>query len=145
MSIYYLIFIIFTVVIYIVNFFLIIRAYFVHRNAEIVNTETPRVSVLMPVYNEEVGVIFSVESLLNQDYPSFDLIIVDDGSTDMTAEIVKKVAQQHPWIHYVHRSNRGERRVGPGVIEAFYDGFKSLRTKDYDFIGKIDGLQAQML
>ena len=101
--------------------------------------EQTRYVLISPVRNEEKYIKKSIDSVINQTVRPVEYLIVDDGSTDLTAEIVKKAAQQYPWIHYIRRKDRGERRVGPGVIEAFYDGFKALHTKDYEFIGKIDG------
>jgi biofilm PGA synthesis N-glycosyltransferase PgaC len=45
---------------------------------------TPAVSILVPAYNEETGVLATVASLLNQNYPEFEVVLVDDGSTDNT-------------------------------------------------------------
>lgn len=55
---------------------------------------TPSVSVLMPVYNTEVYVAEAIESILNQTYPHFELIIIDDASTDGTAEILEQYKNQ---------------------------------------------------
>jgi glycosyltransferase involved in cell wall biosynthesis len=66
-------------------------------------------------------------------------IIVDDGSTDSTGDIIDAAAKKHAWIKTVHRANRGFRKNGGGVIEAFYDGYTVLTSKDFDFIIKLDG------
>lgn len=52
--------------------------------------ETPSLSILMPAYNEEDLIEESIESTLELDYPDFELIVIDDGSTDSTLEKVKK-------------------------------------------------------
>lgn len=51
-----------------------------------VNEQTFPVSVLVPAYNEEVGVVSTVRSLLALEYPQFEIIVIDDGSKDATAE-----------------------------------------------------------
>lgn len=51
----------------------------------------PRVSVLMPCYNEERNIVRSVTSVLNQTYEDFELVIVDDGSTDGTVDLVRSI------------------------------------------------------
>ena len=55
--------------------------------------EKPLVSVLMPAYNQAEFVSEAIESLLKQTYPNWELAVVDDGSPDNGAEIVKKYAE----------------------------------------------------
>ncbi len=52
---------------------------------------------------------------------------------------LKSAAQKYPWIKYVGRDNRGERQVGPGVVDAFYDGYDAIEESQYDFLCKMDG------
>ena len=66
-------------------------------------------------------------------------VIVNDGSTDATGSIIEAYAHKFPWIHAVHRENRGFRKAGGGVVDAFYDGYRALHSKDWDFIVKFDG------
>jgi glycosyltransferase involved in cell wall biosynthesis len=66
-------------------------------------------------------------------------IIVDDGSTDRTGEIIDRYVGQVPWIRPVHRPNRGFRKAGGGVIEAFYAGYNALKHDDWEFVVKLDG------
>src|SRR4051812_37574263 len=49
---------------------------------------TKPVSIIVPAYNEEAGIIQSVRSLLSVNYPTFEVIVVNDGSTDLTLEKV---------------------------------------------------------
>ncbi len=48
-------------------------------------------------------------------------------------------AQEHNWIRLHRRSDRGQRRLGGGVVEAFYDGLGLARLEDYDYVCKLDG------
>lgn len=57
--------------------------------------KTPQVSVCVPARNEERGIEACLTSLLNQDYANFEVIVVDDGSTDGTWEIINKLAGQY--------------------------------------------------
>ncbi len=63
------------------------------------------VSVVLPVFNGEDYVESSIESVLRQTYKNFELIIIDDGSTDSTPEIVDRYAAQDPRIRVVHQKN----------------------------------------
>ena len=56
----------------------------------------PLVSVIVPARNEERNIRHCVTSLLEQDYENFEVIVVDDGSTDATPRILEEIAQSHP-------------------------------------------------
>jgi len=64
----------------------------------------PKVSVIIPVYNQEKYIEECVESVLSQDYENLEVIVADDGSTDRTPEILKGFGQK---IHYIRQENRG--------------------------------------
>jgi glycosyltransferase involved in cell wall biosynthesis len=64
---------------------------------------SPLVSVLVPVHNGERFIATALESLMAQDYRRFEAIVIDDGSTDGTAD----VARSFPDIRYLHQANRG--------------------------------------
>ncbi len=66
-------------------------------------------------------------------------VIVDDGSTDETPDIVAQAMKTHNWIRLHCRADRGERKLGPGVIDTFYDGLSLVDIDDYDYICKLDG------
>jgi len=55
-------------------------------------SEAPFISVLVPARNEERNIAACVQSLLAQDYPSFELLVLDDGSSDRTAEVARGLA-----------------------------------------------------
>jgi glycosyltransferase involved in cell wall biosynthesis len=88
----------------------------------------PRVTVLMPVYNVSAYVSEAVESVLNQTYTDFELIIIDDGSTDDTLQKVNafhdqriRVVRHERNIGYVHALNQGI-RMAQGEFIARMDG-----------------------
>ena len=58
------------------------------------SAQTPRVSVLVPVRNEERNIKACVSSLLAQDYPDFEVIVLDDHSTDVSLHILSSLARQ---------------------------------------------------
>jgi glycosyltransferase involved in cell wall biosynthesis len=95
--------------------------------------------VISPVRDEEAYLRFTIESMIAQTIRPAEWIIVNDGSTDSTAAIIDEYAAQHSWIRAVHRGNRGFRKAGGGVVEAFNDGYLALNTDDWQFIVKMDG------
>ena len=66
---------------------------------------TPTVSVIMPVYNAHLYVAKAIESVLQQTYQDFELILVDDGATDGSGEICEKYAAQDDRIVLIHEEN----------------------------------------
>ena len=102
-------------------------------------TETSRYVVISPVRNEEDYIEKTIQSVLAQTIEPDEWIIIDDGSRDNTGKIIDSYSKQYPWIRTIHRLDRGFRNAGEGVIEAFYEGYKALRTQAWDFIVKMDG------
>lgn len=67
----------------------------------------PTVSVLTPVYNGEDYLKRAVNSVLNQTYKDFEIILIDDGSIDTTPEICDEYGQKYDFIHVFHQKNSG--------------------------------------
>ncbi|MCC5838545.1 MAG: glycosyltransferase [Opitutales bacterium] len=70
----------------------------------------PTVSVLLPVYNAERYLKTAVSSILGQTFLDFELIIINDGSTDSTAAILDRIAGSDTRVRLVHRANQGYSR-----------------------------------
>ncbi|HZV34699.1 MAG TPA: glycosyltransferase family A protein, partial [Verrucomicrobiae bacterium] len=98
-----------------------------------------RYIIIAPVRNEEAHLRETIESVASQTVRPVLWIIVDDGSSDRTAQIADEAARAHGWIKVVHRADRGFRRQGGGVMEAFYDGYKLIGDESWDFLIKLDG------
>ncbi|OIR03131.1 poly-beta-1,6-N-acetyl-D-glucosamine synthase [mine drainage metagenome] len=80
----------------------------------------------------------TLDSVVAQSLRPAKWIIIDDGSTDETPQILGEYARQHDWIEIVTRSNRGRRAVGPGVIDAFYAGLDTISLGDFEYLCKFD-------
>jgi biofilm PGA synthesis N-glycosyltransferase PgaC len=102
-------------------------------------TYVPRYVIVTPVRDEEEHLQSTIKSLAGQTIRPAEWVVVNDGSTDKTGEIIDAAAAHYPWIRGVHRTNRGFRKSGGGVVEAFNDGLRELQTTEWDFIVKLDG------
>ena len=71
------------------------------------NLSVPKVTVMMPVYNAAPYLAESIESVLRQDFPSFELVIYDDGSKDQSFEIAKRYRRDSRVRLFHSRENRG--------------------------------------
>lgn len=80
----------------------------------------------------------TLDSVVTQSVLPAKWVIVDDGSTDDTPQILAQYAAQYPWIQIVTRQDRGHRAVGPGVIDAFYSGYAAVNPDDFDYLCKLD-------
>lgn len=80
----------------------------------------PPVSVIVPAYNEAVGIEAAVRSLLSSDYPKLEIVVVDDGSTDGTADIVKSLKLRN--VRVVRQPNSGKATaLNTGIAAAKHD------------------------
>ncbi len=66
-----------------------------------------RLSVIIPVYNGEKYIENTLESLVTQSTEDFEVIIVDDGSTDSTADICKKYCDEYNGLYYIYQDHKG--------------------------------------
>lgn len=73
----------------------------------IIPSQKPLISVLMPVYNAEKYLQEAVDSILNQTFTDFEFLITDDGSIDNSLKILRKYAQQDPRIILITQANMG--------------------------------------
>lgn len=91
------------------------------------NTSTsPTISVIVPVYNAEPFLTDCISSILDQTYADFELILVDDGSTDDSAAIITRVAASDPRIVAIYRPNGGlsaARNIGLDAAHGQYITF----------------------
>jgi biofilm PGA synthesis N-glycosyltransferase PgaC len=96
-----------------------------------------RVVLISPCRDEERTLERTLACVEAQSQPPVLWIVVDDGSTDRTPEILREAAERIPYLRVVRRKDRGYRKVGGGVVDAFYAGLEAVDV-DYDFIAKMD-------
>lgn len=94
--------------------------------------------LVSPCRNEADYMRLTLDSVVLQTIQPDLWVIVDDGSTDSTAQILAEYAAKHSFIHIITRADRGHRSVGPGVIEAFYYGYDQVDVNQFDYICKFD-------
>src|SRR5690349_8363260 len=94
--------------------------------------------VISPVKDEATRVRTTIESVVAQSVRPLMWVIVDDGSSDGTAQILERYARQHAWIRIVCRRNERSRRPGAAVINAFRLGLEFVDAECPHFIVKLD-------
>nr|WP_315255081.1 glycosyltransferase family A protein [uncultured Flavobacterium sp.] len=93
--------------------------------------------IVIPSYNEETLISLTLQSLISQTVLPSKIVVVNDNSTDKTAEIVLAFAKENPFITLVNKTSEAIHLPGSKVIQAFQKGFETL-DEDYDLIVKID-------
>jgi len=93
---------------------------------------------ISPCRDEQDYLRRTLESVIAQTVRPRLWVIVDDGSTDATPNILAEYAARHDWIRVLRKPDRGARAVGPGVVEAFYYGLEATTLEDYAFVCKLD-------
>ncbi|MEI7509185.1 MAG: glycosyltransferase family 2 protein, partial [Flavobacterium sp.] len=93
--------------------------------------------IIIPSYNEEKFISLTLQSLLHQTILPAKIVVVNDSSTDTTAEIVQEFAQNNSIISLVNKTSQAIHLPGSKVIQAFQAGLETL-DENYDFIVKAD-------
>jgi biofilm PGA synthesis N-glycosyltransferase PgaC len=94
--------------------------------------------VISPCRDEEDYMRRTLDSMVAQTARPRLWVVVDDGSTDATPQILADYAAKHDWIRVIAKPNRGKRAVGPGVMEAFYHGLDQVGLDGFDYVCKLD-------
>ena len=99
---------------------------------------TRRYVLITPCRDEADTARRTLDSVTHQSVPPALWVIVDDGSTDNTTVILQEYARRFDYIRVVRREDRGERSVGPGVIDAFYAGLETVDLNAFEYLCKLD-------
>lgn len=97
----------------------------------------PSYVLITPARNEAQFIELAIESVVAQTVQPIKWIIVSDGSTDSTDEIVRRHTSDYPWIELVRTPERRERHFA-GKVQAFNLGYERVRGLHFDAIGSLD-------
>ena len=90
-------------------------------------TAQPGVSILIPAYNEEKTILDTIRSVLASDYPRFEIIVINDGSTDNSRTLLDTHYGSHPQVQLIHKPNGGKAAASnTGITRAKYDYIMSI-------------------
>jgi poly-beta-1,6-N-acetyl-D-glucosamine synthase len=104
---------------------------------EIMDPTLPTYVLITPARNEEAFIELTLKSMVAQTLRPLKWVIVSDGSTDRTDEIVQRYTSEHDWIELVRMPERKERNFG-GKVLSFNAGRERVKGLKYDIIGNLD-------
>lgn len=105
----------------------------------------PLVTVIIPCYNTETFVAETIESCLNSSYTPLEILVVDDGSTDNSVQIIKDIASKNSTVSYIYQENKGLSGArNTGIANAKGDFIMFLDADDLIYAKKIE-LQVSFL
>lgn len=93
--------------------------------------------IIIPTFNEEKFISLTLQSIMGQTVLPTKVIVVNDGSTDKTVEIVQSFTEKYSFISLVNNPSEAIHLPGSKVIQAFNKGLETL-NENYDFIVKAD-------
>ena len=105
---------------------------------KLMQVSKPKISIIMPVYNGESYIDFSIKSILNQTFTDFELIIINDGSTDKTKEICENFMRSDNRVRLINQTNQG-------AHHARNNGMTKARGLYYCFFDSDDYIDSRML
>jgi biofilm PGA synthesis N-glycosyltransferase PgaC len=97
----------------------------------------PPYVLITPARNEEALIQRTIDSVIHQSVPPLKWVIVDDGSTDGTADIVSRYVSRYPWIEILRRPPRCERTFA-AKVHAFNAGYERIQRLQYEIVGNLD-------
>jgi glycosyltransferase involved in cell wall biosynthesis len=94
-------------------------------------------ALITPARNEEARIEKTIQSVTAQTILPVRWLLVNDGSTDATGDIIKRYVIRHPWMELVERPKRADRSFA-AKVHAFNAGLERLRDLSYDVVGNLD-------
>lgn len=86
------------------------------------------ISVIVPIYNAETFIEKCIESIINQTYKELEIILINDGSTDMSKKICEKFEEKDPRVKLINQRNQGQNKAR----------WKGIKSSNGDFITFVD-------
>jgi len=93
--------------------------------------------IVIPAHNEQDNLPFTLDSLQQQSFKDFKVVIVNDGSTDQTSEVIRKYTDSDSRFDTVNLE-KSAHQPGSKVVSAFKNGLKTQNKNDFDIICKFD-------
>jgi glycosyltransferase involved in cell wall biosynthesis len=97
----------------------------------------PPYVLVTPAHNEEAYIERTIESVIHQTVSPVRWVIVDDGSTDKTPEIIGRYLPKYPWIEMVQMAQRRDRSFA-AKVQSFNAGYERVKGLQYEVIGNLD-------
>jgi biofilm PGA synthesis N-glycosyltransferase PgaC len=94
-------------------------------------------ALITPARNEEAYIEKTIQSVISQDYLPKKWIIVSDGSTDRTDEIIQSYVLSNSWIEFLRMPERRERQFA-AKVQCFNAAYERIKNMSYDIIGSLD-------
>jgi glycosyltransferase involved in cell wall biosynthesis len=102
------------------------------------NRRYPSYVIITPARNEAALIEKTIVSMIDQTVLPVKWVIVDDGSTDNTAEVVRRYLPLHPWMELVQMPQRRDRTLA-AKVGAFNAGFERVQDLQWEVVGNLDG------
>lgn len=93
--------------------------------------------IIIPAHNEEANLSFTLESLQQQSFRDFKIVVVNDGSTDATPEVIKRFTETDSRFETINLQ-KSAHQPGSKVVAAFKNGLKTQNSEEFDVICKFD-------
>ena len=94
---------------------------------------TPEISLIVPIYNVEKYLVKALTSIENQTFKNFEAILVDDGSTDKSIDIIKEFCEKNENFKFIQQENRGPAAARNSALEISTGKYIAFMDSD-DFI-----------
>lgn len=95
--------------------------------------------IITPIKDEIRTIRLVLESVTKQTVLPALWLIIDDGSTDGTQDVLDEYGQQFGWIRLIRKENRSERKVGENIVHILHEGLAAAQDLNWDFWAKLDG------